>query len=137
MGEDRTSPPTESPSQMPLNRTTAVFVLAASKIWMEAAARAQTFSDVTTAAGFFGENSAMLVSVFDYDDDGFLDLITSGHVQVVVPDNVTQVWHNNGDGAFSDVTTDIGYSHFTGGPHGVVAADFDNDGDADFYVTSA
>jgi uncharacterized repeat protein (TIGR02543 family) len=96
---------------------------------------AATFSDVATAAGIFGEVSGTLVEVFDYDDDGFLDLITSGHVQVLLPDNITQVWHNNGDGTFSDVTIDIGYSHITGDPHGVVAADFDNDGDADFYVT--
>jgi hypothetical protein len=134
-GQAQNEPSNGKASQMTLKRTIAAFLLVVSTIWIEAAARAQTFSDVTTEAGLLVENSAFLVSVFDYDDDGFLDLITSGHIQLVEPENITQVWHNNGDGTFTDVTIDVGYSHFTGDPHGVVPADFDNDGDPDFYVT--
>ena len=59
---------------------------------LSASVSAQVFQDVTTQAGFSGSNLAMLVSSFDYDGDGFLDLITSGHVQEIAPYNVTQIF---------------------------------------------
>jgi hypothetical protein len=94
---------------------------------------AQTFEDVTTAAGFTGLNSSWGSAWADMDNDGDLDVITIGHVQELTP-SISQVWRNNGDETFTDVTVEVGYWHTNGDAHGVVWGDFDNDGDQDFYM---
>src|SRR5436309_15583925 len=88
-----------------------------------------TFTDVTTQAGLpgFGElNSSWAVSWADYDGDGFIDLITLGHVQDITG-SISQLWHNNGDGTFIDVTTQAGLDPHNGDAHGAVWGDFDNE----------
>lgn len=94
---------------------------------------ANVFEDVTSTAGFIGLNSSWGSAWADIDNDGDLDVITLGHVQLGT-NSITQVWRNNGDGTFSDVTVEVGYWHENGDAHGVVWGDFDNDGDQDFYV---
>lgn len=75
----------------------------------------------------------------DYDNDGALDLyiVNSAAVRpepdTILPKNV--LYRNNGDGTFTDVTdsADVGD---TGWGMGCAFADYDNDGDADLYVTN-
>jgi enediyne biosynthesis protein E4 len=122
-----------------------------------------TFTNVTKEAGLrnpqsrFGSGCAFL----DYDRDGKLDLFVSNYV-VFDPNSVPRagssascdykgvpvncgpkglpyghhsLYHNNGDGTFTDVTDASGIGKSEGG-YGltVVAADFDNDGWPDIYV---
>jgi hypothetical protein len=94
---------------------------------------AQPFEDVTDTAGFYGLNSSWCSAWADMDNDGDQDLITLGHVQIYTG-SISQLWRNNGDGTFNDVTFEAGYWHENGDAHGVVWSDFDNDGDQDFYV---
>jgi hypothetical protein len=74
------------------------------------------------------------VSWGDYDGDGFIDLITLGHVQDLTG-SISQLWHNNGDGTFTDVTSQAGLDPHNGDAHGAVWADFDNDGLLDLFVS--
>ena len=98
-----------------------------------AGVEAQVFEDVTAAAGFFGLNSSWCSAWGDMDNDGDLDAITLGHLQEST-NSISQIWRNNGDETFSDVTFEAGYLQQNGDVHGVVWGDFDNDGDQDFYV---
>ena len=76
---------------------------------------------------------------FDYDNDGFLDLYAvngadlPGSTSESSPRNV--LYHNNGNGTFSDVTQRAGVGDPSYGV-GCVAADYDNDGFCDLYVTN-
>ena len=71
----------------------------------------------------------------DYDNDGDLDLLTIGHVQAKT-NSISQLWNNDlAQGSFTDVTEAAGLDPTNGDCHGVVWADFDNDGDLDLYIT--
>ena len=86
-----------------------------------------TFTDVTDKAGMRGRGWAGDVAVFDYDEDGFLD--------VFVPSMFGrgQLYRNNGNGTFTDVTLQtLGAT-----PHGAIGTkvfDYDGDGRLDLYV---
>jgi hypothetical protein len=86
-----------------------------------------TFEDVTEAAGLAGLDGVSVAVFADYDNDGFKDLFVSRTFQP------NQLFHNNGDGTFTDVTrkSGIGADCCT-----TVAAwaDYDNDGYLDLYV---
>ena len=75
----------------------------------------------------------------DYDNNGTLDLYIVNSTAVrpepdtILPKNV--LYRNNGGGTFTDVT-DIAGVGDTGWGMGCVFADYDNDGDADLYVTN-
>lgn len=75
----------------------------------------------------------------DYDNDGRLDLyiVNSALVRpapdAVLPKNA--LYRNNGDGTFTDVTDAAGVGDTEWGM-GCAFADYDNDGDADLYVTN-
>jgi hypothetical protein len=103
-------------------------------------ARVTTFTDVTAAAGFSGCPTCQLNSTWshawaDYDNDGYVDIITLGHVQPST-NSVSQVWHNNGDGTFTDVTSQVGLQpHDADCDHAACWADFDNDGHPDLFVS--
>jgi hypothetical protein len=108
-------------------------------LYAQAPARPVTFTDVTAAAGFSGCPTCQLNSTWahawaDYDGDGFIDIITLGHVQNLTG-SISQLWHNNGDGTFTDVTSQAGLDPHNGDAHGAVWGDFDNDGLVDLFVS--
>jgi hypothetical protein len=86
-----------------------------------------TFEDVTAAAGLSGLDGVSTAVFADYDNDGYKDLFVS---RTYKPN---QLFRNNGDGTFTDVTADsgIGADCCT-----TVAswADYNNDGFLDLYV---
>ena len=89
-----------------------------------------TFTDVTGKAGVSGNPTAgysMGVAVGDYDNDGFEDILVTGYAGNVL-------YHNNGDGTFTDVTAKAGVR---GSGWSVSAGffDYDNDGHLDIFVT--
>ena len=81
---------------------------------------------------------------FDYDNDGYLDifLVNSGKSCAISSKPRTQtaemnvLYRNNGDGTFTDVTAQSGFEKNLGYGMGCVSADYDNDGDADLYLTN-
>ena len=76
---------------------------------------------------------------FDYDNDGDIDLYIvnaadlPGFTSPIPPTNV--LYRNNGDGTFTDMTAQAGVGD-TGYGVGCAAADYDNDGHQDLYVTN-
>src|SRR5262245_36075411 len=109
------------------------------------------FTDITAASGvkFRHENGAFGkkylpetmgsgVAVFDADGDGWQDLFfvnsTTWPGQPAKP-SAPALYRNNRDGTFTDVTAAAGLNVDLYGL-GAAAADFDNDGRADLYVTA-
>ena len=89
-----------------------------------------TFTDVTEQAGLCaaGPASNMGVTAGDYDNDGYLDIYVTNA-------GGNNLWHNNGDGTFTDVAkkthaNDIGYGW------GTEFLDYDNDGNLDLFVVN-
>jgi hypothetical protein len=86
-----------------------------------------TFSDVTRKAGLEGEGWAGDVAVFDYDGDGFLDLFVTSMA------GRCQLYRNNGDGTFTDVTLKV-LGRTSWGAIGAKTFDLNNDGRLDLLV---
>jgi hypothetical protein len=89
-----------------------------------------SFTDVTEQAGLANAgdgNYGMGVAVGDYDNDGFPDLYVTSYGKNIL-------YHNNGDGTFTDVTAKAGVA---AGGWSVSAGffDYDNDGKLDLFVT--
>ena len=89
-----------------------------------------SFTDVTEAAGLANAgdgNYGQGVAVGDYDNDGYPDLYVTSYGK-------NTLYHNNGDGTFTDVTAKAGVA---AGGWSVSAGffDYDNDGKLDLFVT--
>jgi hypothetical protein len=89
-----------------------------------------SFTDVTEQAGLANAgdgNYGMGVAVGDYDNDGYPDLYVTSYGKNIL-------YHNNGDGTFTDVTAKAGVA---AGGWSVSAGffDYDNDGKLDLFVT--
>ena len=76
---------------------------------------------------------------FDYDNDGWLDifLVNGGSLTSPATDKTARhrLYHNRGNGTFQDVSASSGITH-VGYGMGACAADVNNDGWIDLYVTS-
>jgi hypothetical protein len=89
-----------------------------------------TFSDVTEKAGVAAAGLfAMGVAAGDYDNDGFADLYVVGYARSIL-------YHNNGNGTFTDVTGKAGVANH--GKWGSSAAwfDYDRDGRLDLAIAN-
>jgi enediyne biosynthesis protein E4 len=79
------------------------------------------------------------VAWLDYDQDGLMDLyfVQSGPTDFYKPDHAMRsaLYHNNGDGTFTDVTAKAGVAAENHYGQGVAIGDYDNDGFPDIYVT--
>ena len=89
-----------------------------------------TFEDVSAAAGLHDRHgNATGANWLDYDLDGRLDLF------VVNRDDQNRLYHNNGDGTFTDVAPGAGVADRRDSD-GSTIGDYDNDGDPDIFVVS-
>jgi len=115
-----------------------------------------TFTDVTEHAGVACDGWSTSAVWFDYDNDGRLDLFVcqfaefdmnhgcskdeNGVRHYCIPKifNARPSWlfHNNGDGTFTDVSHKLGIAQHPGKSWGAVAADFNNDGRMDLFVAN-
>ena len=98
-----------------------------------------TFIDVTATAfpGITTPQRGTSAAWGDYDKDGFLDLYVTNHQEIEGTGAGSQdrLFHNNGDGTFTDVSYLLGGDDNLGG-YGFVATwtDYDNDGDLDILL---
>ena len=117
-----------------------------------------TFSDVTEKAGVAAPGWASSAVWFDYDNDGRLDLFVGrfvnfskelnkpcgihddGRHHYCIPKIYSPMpswlFHNNGDGTFTDVSQESGIAGRLGKVWGVVATDINNDGLIDLWVSN-
>jgi len=108
------------------------------------------FTDVTSQVGitfehtsssekrYILESMAGGVALFDYDNDGWLDiyLLNSCTVETAIDPHCARsaLYHNNHDGTFTDVTERSGLE-YPGFAMGACTADLDGDGSEEVYVT--
>jgi hypothetical protein len=121
-----------------------------------------TFTDVTEKAGVAAPGWASSAVWFDYDNDGRLDLFVCRFVDFdktkhhncgapgipalkglneycypkVYSPMASWLFHNNGDGTFTDVSQKMGIADNPGKSWGVVATDINNDGWMDLFVAN-
>ena len=115
-----------------------------------------TFTDVTEKAGLAAPGWASSAVWFDYDNDGRLDLFVCQFVEFSKSLNKScgpgeegkhgyciprlyqpmpsWLFHNNGDGTFTDVSKASGIGKYPGKAWGAVATDVNNDGLLDLFV---
>src|SRR5437764_6432513 len=117
-----------------------------------------TFTDVTEKAGVTAPGWASSAVWFDYDNDGKLDLFVcrfvdfdksknkfcgnehTGERYYCIPNAYeparSWLFHNNGDGTFTDVSLESGIGKVPGKAWGGVATDVNNDGLIDLFVAN-
>jgi enediyne biosynthesis protein E4 len=117
-----------------------------------------TFTDVTEKAGVAAPGWSSSAVWFDYDNDGRLDLFVCQFVEFSKALNKScgpgeegkhgyciprlyksmssWLFHNNGDGTFTDVSKSSGIANSSGKGWGVVATDLNNDGLLDLFVSN-
>ncbi len=88
-----------------------------------------TFTDVTDAAGVAGgKEFGMGCAIADYDNDGYQDILVTAYGRCTL-------YHNNGNGTFTDVTAKAGLAA-PGWTTSAVWFDYDNDGKLDLFLCS-
>lgn len=88
-----------------------------------------TFTDVTVEAGLAEPTTTQTAVWADINNDGFLDLYVGNE------NEPNQLFLNNGDGTFKDISHSSG-TDLSVLTKAVVAADYDNDGYADLFVSN-
>ncbi|WP_348268136.1 CRTAC1 family protein [Edaphobacter sp. DSM 109919] len=94
----------------------------------------------TPEKNFIIETNGSGVGLFDYDNDGWLDIyLLNGSTYDALSGKTTPphaaLFHNNHDGTFTDVAAKAGVTNDRWGV-GVAIADYDNDGWPDIYVSN-
>jgi enediyne biosynthesis protein E4 len=76
------------------------------------------------------------VAFFDYDNDGWLDLLVLNGTRLegAPPGTSNRLYKNNRDGTFTDVTEKAGLAR-VGWASAVTVGDYDNDGHDDLFIT--
>ncbi len=93
-----------------------------------------TFEDVTAKAGLLDPwYPTQTASWGDYDNDGWLDLFIGNESQDPAR-NPSQLFHNDGDGTFTDVARETG-TDVVGFVKGAVWGDIDNDDRPDLFLS--
>ncbi len=115
-----------------------------------------TFTDVTEKAGVAAPGWSSSAVWFDFDNDGRLDLFVCRFVDFDKSKNLpceadnkpgyciprlykpmaSWLFHNNGDGTFTDVSLSSGIGKYLGKAWGAVATDINNDGRLDLFVAN-
>jgi hypothetical protein len=115
-----------------------------------------TFTDETEKAGVGCDGWSSSAVWFDYDNDGRLDLFVCEFVEFdkttscgldargrhhycipkIFKPRPSRLFHNNGDGTFTDVSREAGIIEHLGKAWGVVATDLDDDGRMDLFVSN-
>jgi len=116
-----------------------------------------TFTDVTDQASVDGGGLVGAGACFlDMEGDGDLDLYVSNYVQfsheahqqyfvgdvprypepLELPPEIDQLYRNNGDGTFTDVSVESGVANRAATGMGMICCDYDNDADIDVFVAN-
>jgi len=116
-----------------------------------------TFTDVSTRAGLANKQWGTSCAFADIDNDGLLDLYIANYADYNLkqdrkcekggiwvycgprsyPPDADVCYRNNGDGTFTNLSSQSGISDITAGHGlGVTFGDYDNDGDQDLYVAN-
>lgn len=114
-----------------------------------------TFTDVTAKAGVAAGGWSVSAGFFDYDNDGKLDLFVTRYMEwdtkhskscgaewhtycppEEFPVTTNILYHNNGDGTFTDVSQKSGIANSKGRALGLAFADYDEDGFTDVFVSN-
>jgi hypothetical protein len=95
------------------------------------------FIDVAPQAGVADDGAGPSAAWGDYDNDGYLDLYLVNYTDCNRIAQADKLYHNEGDGTFTDQTALLGPPDVTTGA-GFQAAwfDFDGDGDQDLYLAN-
>jgi hypothetical protein len=103
-----------------------------------------TFTDVTARSGIGADCCTTVAAWADYDNDGFLDLYVGRYLdpRTAIPTTFyarngepNQLYRNNGDGTFTNVTEEAGVGE-VGLCLGSVWGDYDDDGYPDLFVVN-
>jgi hypothetical protein len=112
-----------------------------------------TFTDITHEAALENDLCGIGSTFLDYDNDGYLDLYVGNYIEydpdyryfyaankfpgpLAYQGQPDILYHNNGDGTFTDVTRQAGVYNPEGRAMGVTSCDIDNDGDWDIFVAN-
>ena len=113
-----------------------------------------TFTDVSKASGLADPSWSLSAAWFDYDGDGDLDVYVANYLEydqgkfrsyyaaagypgpLSYHGQPDALYRNNGDGTFTDVTSEAGLYNPEGRAMSATVADLDNDGRLDIYVSN-
>ncbi len=113
-----------------------------------------TFTSIKDAPGTAVNRVGAGVSFLDIDADGDLDLYVANYIKFSYEKNVNrlifgipaapgpkdyepdnhQLFRNDGDGSFTDISIESGIGQSPGAGMGIVSLDFDRDGDTDLFI---